>query len=689
MPKAIGIQGRPMKSRVLLLDSLRNMARTVPIRRSLLANLVIIVLLLGGAILSLTYLGSQRAVRRFSESLIEQTVERVDAQLDGFFDPVTRQLFYLRQWSEAGLLDLDDPAAIDELLKPTMRQYPWVTSAMVANDAGRENMLLRTDDRWAGRQIRVGPSGGQARWRRWADDTEPTFSEELLDYDPRERPWFLGAASQRDNIYWTEPYTFFTTKEPGITASLAFQQGEGELRVVAFDVLLADISRFTTKIDVLTGGRAFVLSEDGRLIGLPGGGRYDDPEDFEEDLLKRPAELDTPVARDLSAALLGLDSPKDEAVRVVSDGEAWWGQVHPFELGGGRQVLIGVAVPESDLVGEVQKQRVGIVAITLLMLVLGIARAVVLANRYSQPIEELVRESERMSGGDLEPGEPIVTPVREVHRLAQSHETMRKGLQTLLKIEHDLRLARRIQQNTFPTTLPLLPGFDLDAWSEPADETGGDTYDIIGMGGAALSDQILLSEGEASRAVLLLADATGHGIGPALSVTQVRAMLRVAVRMSRDLVEIAKLMNEQLCQDLPPGRFITCWLGALDPDSKILTTFSAGQGPLVHYRAASDEFSVTEADSIPLGLMPALTGTTPVNLEMEPGDIYVVFSDGIYESTDPNDEEFDVGRTLELIRKHKNAAASEIMKHIREAVEEFTQGAPPADDRTGILIKRA
>ena len=385
----------------------------------------------------------------------------------------------------------------------------------------------------------------------------------------------------------------------------------------------------------------------------------------------------------------GHPPQRGQAVRVVSDGEAWWGQVRPFELGGGRRLLIGVAVPEADLVGEVQKQRMGIVAITLFTLALGIARVVVLANRYSEPIEALVHESERMSRGDLEPGEPIVTPVREVHRLAKSHDTMRKGLQSLLKIEDDLRLARRIQQNTFPTTLPLLPGFDLDAWSEPADETGGDTYDVIGMGGAALSDEIILTEGQASRAVLLLADATGHGIGPALSVTQVRAMLRVAVRMSRDLVAIAGLMNEQLCQDLPPGRFITAWLGALDPNSKSLTTFSAGQGPLVHYRAASDEFSVTEADSIPLGLMPALTGTTPVKWEMEPGDIYVVFSDGIYESTDPNDEEFDVERTLELIRKHKKAAASEIMRHIREAVEEFTHGAPAADDRTGILIKRA
>jgi serine phosphatase RsbU (regulator of sigma subunit) len=665
------------------------MTRTVPIRRSLLGNLVLIVLLLGGAILALTYLGSGRALRRFSQSLIEQTVERTEAQLQGFFDPVVKQLFFMRQWGEAGLLDLDDPTAIDELLQPMMRQYPWITSAMVANDAGRENMLLRIGDRWSGRQTRVDESGGHARWRRWTEGTEPKGSEELIDYDPRKRPWFQGAvASRADGAHWTEPYIFFTTKEPGITASLAFPLGE-ELRVVGLDVLLTDISRFTTEIKVLTLGRAFVLSEDGRLIGLPGSGRYADAEDFKEDLLKKPAELDAPVARDLSRALLGADARWGRAVRFTSDGEAWWGQVQPFELGGGRLLLISVAVPESDLVGEVQKQRVGIAAITLFVLALGVARVVVLAHRYSRPIEALVHESERMSQGDLEPGDPIVTPVREVHRLTEAHDTMRKGLQTLLKIEDDLRLARRIQQNTFPKTLPLLQGFELDAWSEPADETGGDTYDIIGMGEASLSDQILLSEGEAGRAVLLLADATGHGIGPALSVTQVRAMLRVAVRMSRELAEIAGLINEQLCQDLPPGRFITAWLGALDAREKTLTTFSAGQGPLVHYRATTDEFSAMEADTIPLGLMPSLTATAPTELAMDPGDLFLVFSDGIYESTDPSDEEFGVERTMELIRRHKDAPASEIMKRIREAVEKFTRGAPAADDRTGILIKRA
>ena len=99
------------------------------------------------------------------------------------------------------------------------------------------------------------------------------------------------------------------------------------------------------------------------------------------------------------------------------------------------------------------------------------------------------------------------------------------------KLQRDLQLARQIQQSTVPTLLPRLAGFGLAAWSEPAEETGGDAFDVIGFrtGHATAGDD------EADRALLLLADATGHGIGPALAVTQLRAMLRMAARLGADL----------------------------------------------------------------------------------------------------------------------------------------------------------
>src|SRR5262249_21325801 len=149
-----------------------------------------------------------------------------------------------------------------------------------------------------------------------------------------------------------------------------------------------------------------------------------------------------------------------------------------------------------------------------------------LARRYSRPIGALVKESERISRGNLEPGPAVRSSIREVHQLADAHDRMRRSLTTLLKLEGDLQVARRIQQDTLPEQIPSLAGFDIDAWNEPADETGGDTYDVIGYRRGETG--LALTSAGAERAVLLLADASGHGIGPALSVTQVRAMLRMA-----------------------------------------------------------------------------------------------------------------------------------------------------------------
>src|SRR5258707_12816787 len=92
---------------------------------------------------------------------------------------------------------------------------------------------------------------------------------------------------------------------------------------------------------------------------------------------------------------------------------------------------------------------------------------------------------------------------------------MRRSLKTLLKLEGDLQVARRIQQDTLPERIPTVTGFDIDAWSEPADETGGDTYDVIGYrrGPGERGPRLLTAESQG--AGLLLADAPRHGIGPA------------------------------------------------------------------------------------------------------------------------------------------------------------------------------
>ena len=199
---------------------------------------------------------------------------------------------------------------------------------------------------------------------------------------------------------------------------------------------------------------------------------------------------------------------------------------------------------------------------------------------------------------------------------------------------------------------------------------------------------LLLSAASAERAVLLLADATGHGVGPALSVTEVRAMLRMGVRMGARLETIASHMNEQLCDDLQGGRFISAWLGDLDAVKGTLTCFSAGQGPVIVYHASTDTCEVRLGDTRPLGILPALEPKLPEPLVLTRGDVLLVASDGIHEAENRQGQRFGIERIEEVVRAHRQDTPGEIIHALRDAVIEFAAGAPASDDRTMLIIKR-
>jgi serine phosphatase RsbU (regulator of sigma subunit) len=670
------------------------------IRGRLVRNLVVVILLLGGVILLITMLGNRRTVETLSRSLIRRVTDQTEVRLRQFFDPVMAQLRIAVDWRRDGLLDTEDPQRLNQVLLPIMRAYPHVSSLMVADSRGREHMLLRVGDMWRNRQMRRDLHGDTARWWEWPEgEYAPQLREEELDYDPRVRPWFQGAiekariAEARSEpalaLHWTKPYTFYTTKDPGITASLSFRD-EGDIDyVIGFDVLLNDISRFTTGPDlrVSENGMVFIAeAETGEVLGLPRHERFLSDEGRKAHVRTPLDELDLAVVTDAVAA--HEDADADEPFRFESDDEGWWGGIRRYAISSDRALQIGVVVPESDLLRDLGAMRLWIVLVTVAAVAVAVWRACAMAGRLSRPVERLVAESERIRTGDLEKGEPIASNLLEVQALADAQDRMRSGLKSLLKLERDLQVARQIQQNTFPNTLPTLAGFDIDGWSNPADETGGDTYDVIGLQVDPRSASIALSEGDAERAVLLLADATGHGIGPALSVTQLRAMLRMLVRTGHDLETIARHINEQLCQDLPGPRFITAWLGLLDVEAGTLTSWSAGQAPLLYYHAAEDRFDSSNAHAPPLGVLPTIPIAIPGPLGMKPGDVYAVFSDGIYEAANPDNERFGEARVQEVIRAQRERGSEDIVTALRRAVDAFARGRPADDDRTGIVVKR-
>src|SRR3984893_4567115 len=156
------------------------------------------------------------------------------------------------------------------------------------------------------------------------------------------------------------------------------------------------------------------------------------------------------------------------------------------------------------------------------------------------------------------------------------------------KMRQALETARVVQMSTLPATMPWLAGYDMYGAFKPAELTGGDTFDL------SILDQGLLA---------VLADATGHGIAPALSVTQMQAMLRMAFRLGADLETAFLQVNNQLADILPDDRVITAFIGLLDPSTHHLRFHSGGQGPVLHFRAASGTCASHKPTSFPLGAM--------------------------------------------------------------------------------------
>jgi len=672
-----------------------NTTVSVSIRRSLVLNISSLMLLLGGSIFVVMFYGTQRQVSTLSTQHVQRTLMQTHSELERYIRPVTRSLGVAHYWSGNGVFDLADVNRMRHLLQPVLTEFPQMSALLVANSRGEEYMLLRNSGQWFERETRVTDWLDRSRVSRWESEQSVQTGWETLHYDPRKRPWYTGAIERLqqstpdtdlyERVHWTAPYQFFTTKEPGITASLAHEDKDGQIHVVGIDILLTEISRFTTGLKVSDHGFVFVMTDDGRILGLPNVDSLRDETSWQLWLLKTPDKLGVAVI-DAGIKAYQRTADKTRPFTFENSGELWWGGAVEYALSSYRKLLIAVVVPETDVLGDIQYLRYGILLVLLSLVGLTLIRILGIAKRYSRPLEALVEDSYRISHGDL--GEPnrIATRVSEVQQLARAHDVMREGLRNLLKLERDMQLAKQIQQKTLPAELPYIPHFKIAVWNFPADETGGDSYDVLAVEKNA-DGSFRLAENESEYALCLLADAAGHGIGPALSVTQVRSMLRMAVRQGLFLPESLEMVNRQILEDLSGGRFITLWLAILDAPNKQIHSYSAGQAPLLHFHAQSGTVSQLDADSPPLGIVDDLQVSAPQIINMAPGDFFVVFSDGIFEATNAKGEAYGVERVKRLITLNADQTVQQILEHLQHGLGVFTESAKPKDDRTALIIK--
>jgi phosphoserine phosphatase len=241
------------------------------------------------------------------------------------------------------------------------------------------------------------------------------------------------------------------------------------------------------------------------------------------------------------------------------------------------------------------------------------------------------------------------------------------------RMRRSLDAAREVQMSTLPARMPEVAGYDIASWFQPAELTGGDTYDV------ALTDGKLL---------VVLGDATGHGIAPALSVTQMHAMLRMAFRMKADLETAFAQVNDRLAETLADDRFITAFIGLLDPATHTMRFLSAGQGPLFHYRASTGRSDLHTPTSFPLGAMPLPAPVRAVTIPFAPGDALLLLSDGFYEQANAAGENWGESRLHALLAEHAREPMDSLLRLVVDDVRAHAGGTAQEDDMTAVLVGR-
>jgi serine phosphatase RsbU (regulator of sigma subunit) len=240
------------------------------------------------------------------------------------------------------------------------------------------------------------------------------------------------------------------------------------------------------------------------------------------------------------------------------------------------------------------------------------------------------------------------------------------------RMEQDLQRAAEIQTRLLPAAGPPMPGYRVCGRSTPCRSVGGDYYDYLA-----------LPEG---RYGLALGDVAGKGLPAALLMCSLQAALRALADLALPPAEIAARLNRILCRQIPANRFVTFFLGVLDPRTHRLEYVNAGHNPPCLLRCAGPEERLA-ATGPPLGLFEAVSIAVR-SVGMRPGDLLLCFSDGVTEEPGAGGREFGEERLFALGREGLGEEVEALADRITAALEGHMGGVHPQDDTTLVLLQR-
>ncbi|MEK6630926.1 MAG: SpoIIE family protein phosphatase [Acidobacteriota bacterium] len=352
------------------------------------------------------------------------------------------------------------------------------------------------------------------------------------------------------------------------------------------------------------------------------------------------------------------------------------------------RLSVSQASPGTRSVGD--QLVVVLLLVSILFLIIEVAALALgweLARSITGSIHELFAGTERVRQGDFGHRIPVLAK-DQLGELADSFNQMTGSIEDLLRtaaekkrLEEEMRLAREIQMSLLPHGPLQIPGLAVSAVCVPAREVGGDYYDVL-----PLPD---------GRVGLIIADVSGKGMSAALYMAELKGLMLSLSQIHTSPRQLLMTANRLISDHLDSRSFITMTYAVFDPARRTFTYARAGHTPLMYLQRADQadpSVQILTPDGMVLGLKLDRGEMFDLllceeTLHLLPGDLLMLFTDGISEAMDESSECFGEPRLARLIEKHGHLAFEELRERVLREIEAFVGGAPQHDDMTMILLK--
>jgi len=430
--------------------------------------------------------------------------------------------------------------------------------------------------------------------------------------------------------------------------------------VVSFEALVERIQNAPWWIDY----KAYLIDEDGNVLTSTG----------------RKQGLEDSFPMRVFGSLSDLEQETFEALKMNSSGTVFGPGVPPEEVSGYYRLkeapwTMVIIAPGKQVLQQVIQFRIFYVLAGIISIVVVLLFIRRILDRVTVRIREVSDAAEKLAHGNF--GPPLHVEGRdEVAELTQNFNKMSQQLQQRLAMKEAINVAREVQQNLLPKGSLELNGVSVSGISLYCDETGGDYFDI------------LQCPGSPHKVIVVVGDVVGHGVGAALLMASIRALLRCRISLPGGPAEVMKDVNRLLCQDTTSsGSFVTLFYLEVDKENRLIQWIRAGHEPAMVYSPSSDIFTELKGKGLALGVEPEWDFECTSFTIPRKEQVILLGSDGAWEVENRSREQFGKKRIEQLLKNNSGKSADEILAIIQEEISAFRGGFPQNDDITLAVIK--